>query len=361
MTHPTITEQQLGDIPWLILRGERLAVFQALGAHARHGIQATVEQMPDLVDLRRRTTAPTVAQTLAAVSVASQHHYPRVWAELTALAEGAQVPFDDLLLLNLRGDLGTDDGTGCTDLAYSTPTRAVIAHNEDGIAWLDGRCTLLTLDINGDPPITTWWLPGFIPANTFVLTGNGLAWGIDHLTVPHPAHAPGRHFVARALQREPTPAHVAERLTTTPSAGGFAYTIGRLGHPDVTVIEAAAGHAWTTRVKPPQPFHWHTNHALHLPTGITSSYPNSEDRARFLKHLTIPDHPQTPWFLNILTGAPLPDGVRRDGADDTSVTLLTIAVDLLDQQATLIRRNGKRLSLPTPDLITGIADRVRTE
>ncbi|MDT7804486.1 MAG: hypothetical protein QOI78_7919 [Actinomycetota bacterium] len=34
------------------------------------------------------------------------------------MAAGAGVPFDDLLLANLRGDLGSGDGTGCTDLAW---------------------------------------------------------------------------------------------------------------------------------------------------------------------------------------------------------------------------------------------------
>ena len=44
------------------------------------------------------------------------------------------MPFDDLALLNLRGDLGlVDGGIGCSDLAWRRE-RSVIAHNEDGFA-----------------------------------------------------------------------------------------------------------------------------------------------------------------------------------------------------------------------------------
>lgn len=335
-----ISERLLGDVPWVVARGERLAVFRELGAHAGHHIRATVDEMPDLDALRRRVTT----DVLTPVAVASERDHPRVWAELKALADGAGAPFDDLLLLNLRGDLGPD-GTGCTDLAWCTPDRALIAHNEDGSAWQDGRCSLLTLLVDGDPPVTVWWLPGFIPANTFVLTGHGLAWGIDHLTVPRPAAAPGRHFVAREVQRSGSP---AAALADLPSAGGFAYTIGRLGHPEVTLVESAAGHFWTARVGGERPFRWHTNHPLHLPDGVGIPNRNSEDRARFLERVTVPRRPGPPWFLGILTGAPLPNGVHRD---DGTVTQATFVVDLLEQQVTLVRRGGEPVTVPVADLL----------
>jgi hypothetical protein len=311
MTAVSLTSQRLGDIPWLVLRGERAAAFYALGRHTRHQVRAVIEGMTELAELQTMTASPAGAATLAAVSAASHRQHPREWAELAALAAGAAVPFDDLLLLNLRGDLG--DGTGCTDLAYVGANRAIIAHNEDGATILDDFSTLLTLAIDGDPPVAVWWYPGFIPANTFVLTGHGLALGIDHITVLRPAHAPGRAFVARALQHETSAARVFERVTTLP-------------------------------------------HALHLPAGIGSAYPNSEDRGRFLDRLTVPDNPGPDWFLDILAGSPLPHGVRRDGADDHSVTLCTVVVDLLDRRATIQRRNGQPVSIPTSDLIVSYSD-----
>ncbi|MQA25298.1 MAG: hypothetical protein GEU94_07475 [Micromonosporaceae bacterium] len=354
MTSATVTAQTLGDMPWLVLRGERLAVFRALGEHARADIRAVIGGMPELTGLRRRAASPAGAETLRTIAAASRQRHPREWAELAAIADGAGVALDDLLLLNLRGDLGDGDGTGCTDLAYVHPQRAVLAHNEDGSALLDGRCALLTLVIDGDEAVTTWWYPGFIPANTFVLTGHGLVWGIDHLTAPRPAEAPGRHFLARALQRCATLAEVVERLTRTPTAGGFAYTIGRVGHPEAAVVEAAAGRAWTSPVRPEQPFCWHTNHARNLPDGMISSYPNSEQRGSFLAGLAVPEHPSVEWFLDILAGAGLPHGVLRTGeGGGETVTLGTFAVDLLARQATLLRRGGTPVPLPVADLLAG--------
>ncbi|MGW0710723.1 hypothetical protein ACWD4G_33010 [Streptomyces sp. NPDC002643] len=52
---------------------------------------------------------------------------------------------------NLRGDLGTDDGTGCTDLGWRR-SRSYVAHNKDGAPALEGRLMLLTLLIDATPP-----------------------------------------------------------------------------------------------------------------------------------------------------------------------------------------------------------------
>ena len=70
------------------------------------------------------------------------------------------MPFDDLALLNLRGDLGlVDGGIGCSDLAWRRE-RSVIAHNEDGFA-VTSAARGETLDALGVPaadPDPSWFL-----------------------------------------------------------------------------------------------------------------------------------------------------------------------------------------------------------
>jgi len=120
-----------------------------------------------------------------------------VRAELAAFAAGAGVPFDDLALLNLRGDLGlVDGGIACSDLGWRRE-RSAVAHNEDGAPEDVGRCALLTMTGTGRPPVTAFWYPGFVPSNAFALTGDGLIWTVDHLPVAAPSPGAGRHFVGR--------------------------------------------------------------------------------------------------------------------------------------------------------------------
>lgn len=354
----SVTERTLAGVPWLVVRGERLASFRALGAHARRYVHAAVEHMPVLTRLRARLDTPAGARHFAAVSAASHESKPVEWAELEALADGAGVEFDDLLLLNLRGDLGTDDGTGCTDLAYSRSGRGLIGHNEDGSKTLDGRCYLLTLLIDGDVPVTVWWYPGFIPANTFTLTGHGLVWGIDNINVRNPQAAPGRHFIARAIQQETSVGAVASRLAQIPSAGGFAYTIGQLGSANVCVLEIAEGKSYAAELKPDESLYWHTNHLTHITDAADSPTTNSKNRAEFLRRLALPEDLDAQWLLQILSEPPLNQGVVRTPEGHKMVTHCTFVVDLRDRQITVRPRESAPVTV-APDHLLGGPDSQR--
>jgi hypothetical protein len=69
--------------------------------------------------------------------------------------------------------------------------------------------------------VTCWGYPGFLPGNTF--TVSGMAWGIDHLPVPDPLPLPGRGFIARGVQGCRPLDRAVGYLDGHRSAGGFAY------------------------------------------------------------------------------------------------------------------------------------------
>ena len=176
------------------------------------------------------------------------------------------MPFDDLALLNFRGDLGpVTGGIGCSDLAWRRD-RSLIGHNEDGAPENVGQCALLTLALDGLPSMTAFWYPGFLPANAFTVTADGLVWTIDHLPVASPGDGAARHFVGRGLQRSARTLDAAvDYLKVHPSAGGFAYTIGdQTGR--IVNVEALAGHHAVAEARPESdPLLWHTNHGRYLP------------------------------------------------------------------------------------------------
>lgn len=371
-----VREQQLAGLRWLVVSGPRQAAFQALGETTRADIRAVQEAMPERDGLRRWAATEEGGARLDRLLRATRERHPHQLAELEALAEGSGADFDDLLLANLRGDLGTGDGTGCTDLIWRGD-RSFVAHNEDGAPALDGRLMLLTLAIDGLEPVTVQWYPGFLPANTFTATGHGLLWGINHVQVVDPADGgAGRHFVARAMQQAPTLDAALTHLRTHPSAGGFSYAFGERATGRVAVAESAAGRNAVVEATRAEPLHWHTNHLRHLPdppdrapdgpasAGASSSstdslggYEESVARGRALEKL----HPEGPepssaWFLNALTCAPLPYGVHRTAADgDPLMTLCTVAADLTGDRIAVRGPRGKTAELPRSDFVQGIA------
>jgi len=346
-----LVEQQLGDIPWLVLQGNRRLAFQALGSYSAQLIQDVLDGLPEAPNLRTRTKTSWGARQLETICRTSRKSYPEVWLELESLAKGAALGIEDLLLLSLRGDLGTD-GSGCSDVGWTNGTRALMGHNEDGDWVLDGRCFLLTLRLEDEPSLSTWWYPGFLPGNTFSVNERGLVFALDSLYVPKPRAAPGRCFVARSLQKQVNSASALRLLYDHPSAGGFAYNLGQAGSAELTMVEAAAGHYVCRSVSEGPRISWHTNHARLLPSGLTSSSDDGLSRARFLRNLEAPSDPRASWLADVLASGP-PEGVQARDAE--SVTLCTLAVDLETSECVLLANGARPVSLALLDLARGDA------
>jgi len=359
----SLDEHRLGSLRWIVLHGPDLEAFRALGEHTRDELAALTGAWPLLGRLREHVSGPLGSDRLQAVRQASVLRFPEAWAELAALAEGAAVPFDDLALMNFRGDLGTvTGGIGCSDLAWRRG-RSIIGHNEDGAPENVGQCSLLTLALDGLPTVTAFWYPGFLPTNAFTVTADGLVWTIDHLPVAEPGAGVGRHFVGRYLQRAAsTVDQVIDGLRANPSAGGFAYTVGdRAGR--IVSVEAAAGHHATVEVGPDSsPLLWHTNHGRYITGCEAPAGGTSVARGEILDALSAPaGDPEPAWFLRILAGASLPEGVRADPAPGhQAATLCTFIADLTAGEAVLAARDDQPVTIPLPDLAEGRPHRQRT-
>lgn len=355
-------EQQLGDLRWVVVRGAAEEAFRRLGAAAGRQIREVLTDWPAMAQLRRHVAGPAGGRALAAVRRASEASFPRVWAELAAMADGAGVPLGDLALLNFRGDLGalapaaSAASGGCSDLAWRRQ-RSFIAHNEDESVFFEGRGAVLTLLLDDLPPVTAFWKPGFVPSSTVTVTGDGLVWTIDHIQAAVPGTGAGRHIVARGLQRTARAAgQAAAYLREHPAAGGFAYTIGdRSGR--VISVEASAGQYDQREAGPDCPLLWHTNHGRRVTGADAAAGGSSVVRGEVLESLRAPaGEPDAAWFTRVLAGAPPPDGVRADPtAAEPSTTLCTFVADLSGGEATVFPRGGALVTIPVDDLARGKA------
>jgi hypothetical protein len=352
----SLDEHEIGGLRWIVLRGSDRDAFRALGETTRAEISALIQASPQLSRLRHHVASPPGSDRFARVRQASALRFPEVAAELTALAEGAVVSFDDLALLNFRGDLGeVVGGLGCSDLAWRRD-RSIIGHNEDGAPEAIGRCTMLTLALDALPVLTAFWYPGLLPSNAFTVTSDGLVWTIDHLPVASPGDGAGRQVVGRGLQRSARTIDGAiDYLRTHSSAGGFAYTIGdRAGR--IAIVEAMAGkHAVVEAGEESGPLLWHTNHGRYLAGAEPSPTGTSIARGEMLNSVAVPaDDPAPAWFLRILAGAPLPEGVRVDPvAGSSSATLCTFIADLTAGDAIVAARGHAPVSITLHDLAEG--------
>jgi hypothetical protein len=84
-------------------------------------------------------------------------------------------------------------------------------------------------------------------------------------------------------------------------------------------------------------------------------------RGNTLSALAVPERdPDPAWFLSILAGAPLPNGVRQDKRPgDPAITLCTFIADLTAGRAVIGARDEEPVTIPLPDLAEGYPHRRR--
>jgi hypothetical protein len=101
---------------------------------------------------------------------------------------------------------------------------------------------------------------------------------------------------------------------------------------------------------PAGPLFWHTNHGRFVPGTIGA---DTCRRAGVLSATPLPaSEPDTTWFLRLLAGAPVPDGVRVDPSDESPfLTLCTFVADLTGGKATIQWRDAPPVHLPLRHLI----------
>lgn len=355
-----LIDQSLGNVRWIVVGGRRPDAFLALGQMAASHIREVVYDLPDAARVRAALRTTEGRAQLDALTKASRDRHPLALLELAAMAKGARLDLEDLLVLTLRGDLPGAAQTGCSDFGWTDGDRALFGHNEDGDPFLAGRSCLLTLRLDDEPAVTTWWYPGFLPGNTFWLNDHGMVVGVDAIRILDSSVAPGRGFVARGLQAVASHREALAYLRSHPAAGGFSYAVGQMLTPRLATIEHGGTEVAYHEARPPtQSCQWHTNHLRHLPDGMDRPSRDSLARASMLSAVQVPPHPDTGWILDVLVGTPEHPGVRATGGSDSSLTLCTLAVDLAAAQATILPHAGSPITLPARDLVRGDSSHAR--
>jgi hypothetical protein len=353
-TRAELIEQNIAGMRWLVVRGSRGSCFRILGDYARSSIHHAVDDLHRRAADARARSSDGWGRHVGAVVDATAERFPVHVGELEALGAGAGVPLDTLLDLNLQGDLAgvgaqPDTGAGgCSDIGV-LGDHVLLAHNEDEDLASVGRVDLLTLRVDGDPALWALWYPGMLPSNAFTLSEH-LAWGVDHLPVTEPLEAPGRSFVARALQRIERLDDAVAFLRSEPSAGGFAYSVASGSDGRIVSVETAAGACALAEADAQRrPVLWHTNHVRYLPEGSGRPRHSSLERGAVLAGVTggsaaaALDRDR---LFAVLT-RPCPDGVRQEGK---FATLCSVVADLTAREVFIAPGPGDAGAVsPRPD------------
>lgn len=280
-------------------------------------------------DYWARTVAMAGSDRVRAMEAAARAAVPEIMEEVEGLAEGLDLPFDQVFAWVCRGDLRSDLPEGCTTVMAPGPPH-VIAHNEDGGPEEVHDCGLLVAKPDHAPAFAAFLYPGSIPGTAFSITAEGLVVTVNNIRAAHaPAGVP-RMMVGRAMLGCRSLDQALALLDGLPRAGGFHFTMAQAGDHRLLSVEFTGAVTSIAAVTRPMA---HANHLVHagmagLPQRITQSSSDRQHRANALLGAgplsIIQDH-----------GGPGLPILRRDPADpDEENTIVSLVATVVDRRVT---------------------------
>ncbi|WP_323029393.1 C45 family peptidase [Castellaniella defragrans] len=300
-------------------RGAHRDVGRALGrwgAEACHRHLVRSDAWAQIMACRDRPEVPAMRALL-------RQAFPWIEDELAGLAEGLDLPPDEVFLWNCRGDLWALAPDGCTTVL--APRR--LSHNEDGDPGFAGACGLAEVRPAGAPAFASFVYPGSLPGHTFAVNEAGLAMTVNNIRARRAAAGMPRMVLTRALLAAGSVGEAVSILQAHGRMGAFHLGLGQAGESQTWSVEFSQA-AVSVRPVARAPL-LHANHAVHqaqedLPQVITASSAHRQARGEALLA-------QGADALAILadTGDAAEPILRRSPGDtDQENTLATADIDL---------------------------------
>ncbi|MDH3317850.1 MAG: C45 family peptidase [Gammaproteobacteria bacterium] len=254
----------------------KLGLVEATGDHYQIGLalgrgaaRALREQIPLIGRFRALKRNAEALRALDSLEEAGRDSFPEIMREVDGIAAGSGMDFRDVWLWNCRGDFagGGDQSksalAGCTTvlLPGTAEKPAIIGHNEDDQAELDGSCFLARVVPDDGPAFLSFYSPGLLPGHTFAVNDAGLVQTINHIRPYDQRRGIPRHVIARAVLSQSSIKDAVALLQREDRASGFHHNLGICGEPRLYSVEAPASGCVVEEIsKRPRA---HTNHLVY--------------------------------------------------------------------------------------------------
>jgi len=232
--------------------------------------------------------------------VAAQFHTPLAVEELKGWAKGCGLPFDDLLTLNLKCELGAikdrvdqESGhkkpgpgkvsrspAGCSTVVYKQDDRLIIVHNEDGHEAFAKRMFLLRRHPQGKPSVLCASYPGILPGNAPWINDHGVCMTSNFIySKAVRVEGVGRYFVDNQAMGAETLEDAAHICNLPKRAYTYHHIIGSRSEKRAATLEAGL---WDFSLQKISGLYVHTNHFTH------PELAGEEQDARYVKTSSTP-------------------------------------------------------------------------
>jgi isopenicillin-N N-acyltransferase like protein len=218
--------------PVVNVKGSHCEMGQQIGEFAREQIQHSLENAQELI----RSTYAVLELNWDGAKIQArkyipfaQERYPQYVDEIEGIAQGANVAFDDLAVLNAMEAVTMDalHLTKCTSFAVNGECTAdghvLVGHNEDWLPEDESDVYLIHAEPNDDPPFLAMTYGGLIPNIGF--NAFGIAQCCDSVYPTDSRIGIPRLVVSRAVLAAKSPADAIRNAVLPRRAAGYNHLI----------------------------------------------------------------------------------------------------------------------------------------
>jgi isopenicillin-N N-acyltransferase-like protein len=170
-------------------------------------IQIGLSRRRDLIKLMKAFAEADLEGRYQGFIEALKKHFPQYLDELKGEAEGAAVPFFDLMILNLNPEYSMlmrkpssgSEGSDCSTVISRTPDRVILAHNEDGSGAYQDAMYVLKVKAPSGVTFLCMSYPGIIAGNAPGFNDQGIAHSCNFISSKEVKIGVPRYFLDRAM------------------------------------------------------------------------------------------------------------------------------------------------------------------
>jgi len=263
---PCKTPTRQTAFPYLEVSGEPYQVGHAIGKHFARQIKEGIQRRRRWFDELKAFMDADRSKRYEPFLEAGRQHFPEAVEELRGSAEGAGLPFEDLMVLILKSELGAmknklkPETPGCSTLALVHKNRLLLAHNEDGHVACDGLMFLVKISVPGRPAFLRLTYPGIYSGSAPSFSEAGIAMTTNFIDgrAVRPGGIP-RYFISRAARNARTLDEAVKIVTHPQRAFSFHFNLGSVKEKKILSVETSVDHHQVYEVRD---LYVHTNHLI---------------------------------------------------------------------------------------------------
>jgi isopenicillin-N N-acyltransferase like protein len=204
-------------------------IGQSCAVQVRHSIENARVLLEKAYDRLELTWNGAQIQSRKYIPFA-QERYPQYVEELVGIAEGADVPFDDIAVINAMEAVTVDalHLTKCTSMAvndrYTADGHVLIAHNEDWLPDDEPDIYLIHATPDDEPPFLAMTYGGLLPNIGF--NAAGIAQCCDSVYPNDCRIGIPRLILSRAVLAARTPDEAIRQMVIPRRAAGYNHLLG---------------------------------------------------------------------------------------------------------------------------------------